>query len=283
MNTANLVRIQRDAKAGFYIYNALYQKSSNLNNAILLQELAHVCQSILLKTKEYDQPHTLFVKIKVWLICLLAKLMGLTFTLRLFENATGKKIERIKQDYPELYGELERYNTAKKSKIAAFKEDILNHMGSIVLGLNDALVELSGALAGFTFALQNTLLIGVIGVITGFAATLSMATSEFLSQRHEGKTVSEAIRSCMYTGVAYLFTVTLLVLPYFLIVNPFVSLSVMMLLVLAEIFVFNFYNAVTTGQSFKRSFLEMALISLSVALLSFGVGYMVDRMFTFEL
>ena len=55
----------------------------------------------------------------------------------------------------------------------------------MVLGLNDALVEFTGALAGYTFALQNTLLVAMTGLITGVAASLSMATSEYLSTKSE--------------------------------------------------------------------------------------------------
>ena len=62
-------------------------------------------------------------------------------------------------------------------------EERLRYVGSIVLGLNDALVELTGALAGLTFALQNTRLTAMAGLITGVAASLSMATSEYLSTK----------------------------------------------------------------------------------------------------
>ncbi len=59
-------------------------------------------------------------------------------------------------------------------------EQRLEYMGSIVLGLNDALAELTGTLAGLTFAFQNTRLIALSGLITGIAASLSMAASEYL-------------------------------------------------------------------------------------------------------
>ena len=55
----------------------------------------------------------------------------------------------------------------------------------MVLGLNDALVELTGALAGFTLAFRNTCLIAMAGFITGIAASLSMAASEYLSTKSE--------------------------------------------------------------------------------------------------
>ena len=67
-------------------------------------------------------------------------------------------------------------------------------------------------MAGLTLALQNTKLIALSGLITGVSATLSMASSEFLSARSEGR--EDAFKSCVYTGIAYCITVALLVLPY---------------------------------------------------------------------
>ena len=61
--------------------------------------------------------------------------------------------------------------------IELIDEERLRYISSMVLGLNDALVELTGALAGFTFALGNTTTIAMAGFITGSAATLSMAAS----------------------------------------------------------------------------------------------------------
>ena len=66
-------------------------------------------------------------------------------------------------------------------------EEKVKHIGSMVLGINDALVEITGTLAGLTFALQNSALVGLAGLITGIAATLSMGASEYLSQNSEGK------------------------------------------------------------------------------------------------
>ena len=100
----------------------------------------------------------------------------------------------------------------EKALISILDEDRLKYIGSMVLGLNDALVELTGSLAGFTFAMQNTKLIALSGLIIGISATFSMASSEFLSARSEGR--KDAFKSCLYTGIAYIITVILLILPY---------------------------------------------------------------------
>jgi VIT1/CCC1 family predicted Fe2+/Mn2+ transporter len=81
------------------------------------------------------------------------------------------------------------------------------YLGSIVLGLNDALVELTGVLAGLTLALQNSeiILINAILVITGYT----------------------------------------------------------------------YYASREKGESFSRKFFEMLAISMGVAIISFGMGYLV--------
>ena len=70
--------------------------------------------------------------------------------------------------------------------IAILDEERLKYIGSMVLGLSDALVEISGTLAGLSFALQNNKLVALSGIITGISATLSMASSEYLSAKSDG-------------------------------------------------------------------------------------------------
>jgi vacuolar iron transporter family protein len=145
----------------------------------------------------------------------------------------------------------------------------------MVLGLNDALVELTGTLAGLSFALQNNKIVALSGLITGISATLSMASSEYLSARSEGK--SNALKSSLYTGIMYIFAVILLVLPYLLLpVHQYVhALVIMLFIVVIIIFAFTYYISVAKDLPFKKRFLEMAVISLSVAALSFVVGFIV--------
>ncbi|MEG0971016.1 MAG: hypothetical protein RSE47_07915, partial [Acidaminococcaceae bacterium] len=138
-------------------------------------------------------------------------------------------------------------------------------------------------LAGLTLALQNTKLVALSGLITGISATLSMASSEFLSARSEGRT--DALKSCTYTGITYCLTVALLVLPYLIFPdNEYLyALGMMLLIVVAIIFCFTYYVAVAKGLNFKKRFTEMALISLSVAAFSFLVGLAVKELLGIEL
>jgi vacuolar iron transporter family protein len=144
----------------------------------------------------------------------------------------------------------------------------------VVLGLNDALVELTGALAGLTLALQNVKLIALSGLITGIAASMSMAASEYLSTRSED-TSKQPARAAIYTGIAYIITVALLVMPYLLFENYILDLVITLTIAVIIIAIFNYYISVAKGEPFRERFLEMAGLSLGVAALSFIIGYLI--------
>lgn len=211
---------------------------------------------------------------------LIARIFGFTFAVKLMEHGEG----RAQEDYASLAQEVEESVLIRQQEeehenalLGMLDEERLQYVGSMVLGLNDALVELTGSLAGFTFAMQNTRLIALSGLIIGISATFSMASSEFLAARSEGR--SDALKSCSYTGVAYLLTVILLIAPYLLfdIAHYMAALACMLLVVILIIAGFTYYTSVAQDQPFKPRFLEMAVISISVAVISFFVGVLAKR------
>jgi len=161
-------------------------------------------------------------------------------------------------------------------------EERLRYTGSIVLGLNDALVELTGALAGLTLALQNTKLIALTGSITGIAAALSMGASEYLSTKSE-ETAKNPVRASIYTGGAYVVTVLLLILPYLVLDNYYLCLGCTLAAAVLIIAFFNYYIAIAKDTPFRKQFLEMAGLSLGVAAFSFFVGFIMRTFFDVEI
>ena len=132
-------------------------------------------------------------------------------------------------------------------------------------------------MAGFTFALRDTRLVALSGLIVGISATFSMASSEFLSAKSEGRT--DALKSCAYTGVAYLITVVALILPYVLLRPEQYLLALLCMLGIIVLIIagFTYYTAVAQDQPFGSRFLEMAVISISVAVISFLVGILAKK------
>lgn len=230
--------------------------------------------------KQYTQIEMEPQKFRIFKYTLIARILGFTFAVKLMENGE----EAAQSEYDLLAEEVEESVKIKAEEeeheaalLEMLDEERLQYVGSMVLGMNDALVELTGSLAGFTFAMQNTRLIALSGLIIGISATFSMASSEFLAAKSEGRT--DAFKSCTYTGVAYLITVALLVLPYLLISSDryMVSLFVMIAVVLLIIAGFTYYISVAKGEKFKPRFLEMALISVGVAVVSFFVGILAKK------
>ena len=245
------------------------------------EENAH-CQVWKSYTGEDMQPN----KGKILFYTLIAKVFGFTFAVKLMERGEGNaQIEyaRLEAEVPESIAIREQEEEHEQALLAMLDEERLQYVGSMVLGLNDALVELTGSLAGFAFALQNNRLIALSGLIVGISATFSMASSEFLAARSEGRT--DALKSCSYTGVAYLLTVIALIAPYLLLpATAFVPALILMLgVVIAIIAGFTYYTSVAQDQPFKRRFAEMALISVSVAVLSFVVGVLAKKFLGVEL
>ena len=94
------------------------------------------------------------------------------------EKGVQKDYDEITSVIPEAARLKHEEEIHEEKLVAMLDEERLVYAGSIVLGLNDALVELTGALAGLTLALQNVKLIALSGLITGIAASMSMAASE---------------------------------------------------------------------------------------------------------
>ncbi len=267
---------QRAEITEYHIYKRLAERTKNQENQEVLEKIA---DDELEHYKFWHQLTETHVQPNKWLISKfywLARFLGLTFAIKLLEQGEEKAQEKyrdVSEEVPEVKKLIEEEDFHEKQLIDMIEEEHLKYVGSIVLGLNDALVELTGALAGFTFAMQDNMLIAMAGMITGVSASLSMATSEYLSQKTEGS--SRALKSALYTGSAYIITVALLIIPYFLLENHFASLGMVIFTAVLIIFLFNYYISVARDYSFKRRFLEMASISLGVAALSFGIGYLI--------
>lgn len=219
-------------------------------------------------------------KLKVTIYSLLSIILGYTFVIKLMEKGevvSQNSYALLTKEVPEAHKIYLDEQKHEEALINMLDEDRLQYVGSMVLGLNDALVELTGTLAGLSFALQNNKLVALSGLITGISATLSMASSEYLSARSEGN--ADAKKSALYTGVMYIVAVILLVLPYLIFPNSkyIHALVTMLIIVVLIILSFTYYISVAKDLPFKKRFLEMATISLSVAGLSFIVGILVKK------
>lgn len=269
---------QRTEITEYHIYSKLAKRVKASENAKILQQIADDELHHYQGWKKYSGQEIQPDRFKVWFYYFVSLAFGFTFGVKLMEGGeenAQKNYAAIAAVIPEAAQFQHEENIHEEQLIGMLDEERLRYAGSVVLGLNDALVELTGALAGLTLALQNGKLIALSGLITGIAASLSMAASEYLSTRSEN-TDKHPIRAAVYTGIAYILTVSLLVLPYLISPETYLlDLIIALTTGVIIIAVFNYYISVAKGESFRARFTEMAVLSLSVAAFSFGIGYLI--------
>ncbi len=272
-----LLVFQRNEITEHHIYRRLAASIGAPHNREVLGRIAEDERRHYELWKAYTGQEVGPHRVQVWFYYLVSRILGFTFGVRLME----RNEEDAQNHYEQLRGTIEEIddfiqdeNDHEQALLELLDEESLRYAGSMVLGLNDALVELTGALAGLTLALQNTRLIALSGLITGVAAALSMAASEYLSTRSE-ETEKHPLKASLYTGVAYILTVTILILPYLILENYYLCLFVALAAAVLIIALFTYYISVARDESFRRRFLEMALLSLGVAGFSFVFGYII--------
>jgi VIT1/CCC1 family predicted Fe2+/Mn2+ transporter len=279
-----LIRAQREEITEYHIYSRLAEQTHDpenkkVLNRIAADELKHYKIWSAYTNKEVS-PSQWEIRKYYWI----SKIFGLTFGLKLMEKVEGKaqiNYILIATEVPEALTVAEDENDHEQELIGLIQEEHLKYMGSIVLGLNDALVEILGTLAGLTFALQNTKLVALAGIITGIAGALSMSSSEYLSNRADGKN-DMAIKSAVFTGIAYVVAVIFLVAPFLIFNSVFVALLVALFDSILIVFLFTYYISVANDQPFRKRFTEMVVLSTVVGLISFGLGYVVRILFGIE-
>ncbi|MBC7194917.1 MAG: VIT1/CCC1 transporter family protein [Caldisericia bacterium] len=282
-----LLQFQTFEKTESIFYSLLSNRVKGQNRGVLekisKEEIKHY--NIIKKfTKRDTKEKKLFLLINL----ILSYILGITFSIKLMENGEKRAQENYSNFIKEIDGEekeiflkvLDEENQHERELTNLIDEEKVNFIGSMVLGINDALIELTGALAGFTFTLRNTNLIFVVGFITGFAASLSMASSEYLSKRAEKE--EGAIKAAIYTGITYILTVILLIYPYLIFKNYIFSFLTTLIMAILIVLITSLFVSVVKEVAFKKRFLEMFILSFGIAVISYLMGYALRVIFNVE-
>lgn len=270
--------LQLEEINGHYTYDRLADMVKDPNNSKVIKRIASEELKHYQIWKTYTQEDVKPNKFKISFFFWVSKLFGLTFGIRLMELGEEKVqtiYSQLIDSIPEAAKVLADEEKHENELLDMLDEESLRYAGSVVLGLNDALVELTGALAGLTFAFRDTRLTALAGLITGISASFSMAASDYLSTKADEDS-KNPIRSATYTGLAYIVTVFILILPYLLLNSYVLALVWTIMNAILVIAIFNYYISVARGYDFKKRFLEMAGISLGVALFSFLIGNVIS-------
>ena len=279
-----LIRLQRMERTEMEVYRRLANREKKAENKNILQKISMQENNHYNLLKEKTGEDVDYSKFRVYFHVITSIFLGLTFSLKLME----KTEQNAAREYRDLgYDDIaEEEDEHEKELLSLLEEDALNYLSSIILGLSDALVELTGALAGLTFAFQELRVVALAGLVTGISASFSMAASEFLATKEENSNRSP-IKAALFTGSAYIITVFLLVTPYLLLTDnseiifglePHIqALIITFINGLLIIALFNFYVSVAQDKSFNRRFIEMVIILLIVTMISFLIGLILRK------
>jgi VIT1/CCC1 family predicted Fe2+/Mn2+ transporter len=282
-------KFAQDELKDFIIYSELKKmvkdiKTKNILKKLANQEFSHYKFWSKLSTKK----HYSVSKIEVLFFKIMMLIFGLTFTLKLLENHEKDVIKSYKEYLKRVKGskraELEKIIKEEEfhesNLINIIKEERVTYLGASILGLNDGLVEITGVLAGLTAALQNSFIVAISALITGIAASMSMAASSYLQSKAENKNPK---KSAYYTGLSYIFVVLFLVLPYFLLSNIYFALFFSIVIAISIVSFTSFYIAVIFEREYKKELMEMFTLSLGIALITFIIGILARTFLKIEI
>jgi VIT1/CCC1 family predicted Fe2+/Mn2+ transporter len=275
-----------DEYADCKLYSELAKREKEAGRRKLLEELSKAEEEHYLFWSRLAGGYKPKVsKAAIYSMIILGLLMGLTFTLKFFEKREKRVIEGYKRASEELSGEdqrvLQKIIEDEEMHERAFMRQIderrVRYLGFIILGLADAIVEVTGVHAGFLGVTSSTLIAGIAGLVVGFAAAISMGSAAYLQAKQQNS--SKPAFSALATGVAYICAVTLLASPYFLTEVMLFAFGGSLTLAVLLIFFFTLYGSVVGERSFPREFAESIALTLGTALATFLFGDFVGRVF----
>ena len=261
------------------VYLALARRERNNGFKASLQQLADGEQKHYEFWKQYAPHVKVHVNnLRLYVILFLRFTLGLTFTMKFMERHETKLHKRYREiaaripreDMARFERMLEDEEHIEESLMGQIHEGRVKYMSFIVLGLADAVVEISGIHAGSLGIYQRTQLAGLAGIIAGMAASLAMASAAY-AQAKQGFEGS-AKWSAVYTGVSYMFTAIFLALPYFLTGSMVFALTTSLVVGVILVAMMTYYDSVISTRRFLRQFSEIAGIILAASLALYIAG-----------
>jgi len=278
------------------LYTALAErfpegKSRQMLTELAAQERSHV--DFWLGITDVSARRLQPSRLKHRLLVAASVVLGPAFTIRWLERGEDKAIAAYKHllddgalspEHRKKVGRMLREEEEHEQLLEAGVEDERRlYLGAAVLGLNDALVELTGGLTGLASSISDPKLIGFAALVVGIAASMSMAASNFLSVEIGEDSELQPRRAAAYTGIAYIVVVVGLVLPFFLLADRRAALAISWASAVAIIAAFSYYSSVMQSTSFRRRFTVMLLLGVGVAVISFGMGRLLGSMIGIEI
>ena len=271
------------------VYLKLSARETDSGRKKILEQLSQQEEKHFLFWKEIldgynPKPHR-FLQI---FILILRYVFGITFTVKYMERHEKRMIAIYRSIRPQFDGEAgtqleEMIADEEKHEdyfIGQIDEGVVKYLGFIVLGLADAIIEITGVHAGFLGVTGSTTMAGVAGLIVGFAAAISMATAAYLQAKQD--TERNSFTSAMITGFSYILAVVSLAFPYFLFDSMLVAFIASLIMAMLLTAYFTFFTAVIFERNFGKEFLESTLLTLGTALATYLFGNFLARIFDIQ-
>jgi VIT1/CCC1 family predicted Fe2+/Mn2+ transporter len=288
-SSAELSRIAIESAQNEYkdyaVYAALARREKNPVSRKALKVMAESEKSHFEFWKKYA-PRTVpkISRLKIWLHVFLRAFLGLTFTLKFHERHEHSVVVSYKSvfglipavDRSEFESMLQDEEQHEAYLMGQVREERVKYISFVVLGLADAVVEISGIHAGSLGVYTKTELAGLAGVVAGMAASISMASAAYAQakQGFEGSAKWGAI----YTGISYMVTAIFLALPYFLTGSMVFALGASVTLGVVLVAMLTYYNAVVSTKGFARQFGELSAIILGASFALYLAGTLIRQL-----
>jgi len=274
----------RDEYTDYSTYLALSRRERNPSFKKALEELAQEERDHYEFWKKYAPDTRVSTnRLSLFFVLVLRIILGLTFTMKFLERHEEDVISRYKQVAGSILTEdRTRFDAMVNDEehhenylMGEVKEGRVKYMSFIVLGLADAVVEISGIHAASLGIFNLTEIAGVNGIVAGMAASIAMASAAY-AQAKQGFEGS-AKWSAIYTGVSYMLTAVLLALPYFLTRVMVVALGTSLIIGGILVAMMTYYDTVISNREFKRQFGEIAGLILAASLSLYIIGYVIRQ------
>ena len=271
-----VITAQKTEITEHYIYDRLSQSVKGERNREILQRISRDELKHHNLCNYYTCIEVKPNRFKIWLYYAISRIFGITFGLKLMERNEDRAhtaYQQLAKAIPEVENVILDEERHGNELINMIDDERLEYSSDIVRGLNVALVEITGALAGFTFALQDEKLVLTAGLIIGITVSLSTTGTEYIATK-SSTSVKNPLKSAFYAWLANIVAIAFLVLPYLIFGNIYLALGLMIFDAVIVIFILTFYLSVARDISTTKMFLETTAISLGIAALAFGIGFL---------
>ena len=276
-----ILEYQKNEITEHILYGALAKRAKG-KNAVILQKISEDELKHYIFFKKITGKDVKPGRFKIIFHRLVSKIFGYTFTIKMMQNGEEQaehNYEGVENIVPGIKKIIQDEVKHEEALIGQLEEDVLKHMSSMVLAINNSIQEITGIVVGLTFAIANSLMIGKTALISGFAATLAMVASEYLSQKADNEDAGAPRKAALYTAIVYAFVVVLLVSPFFIFANHYTALASAIISAAVIVSIFTFFMSVVKGLNYTKALTEVSLITAGVVALSFLAGMVMKTIF----